>query len=183
MVSEELEGKKVWISAQTGKIYISCPPDEGFALAEQLSKTDLTNKAEVEKILQNVAELTSRGIGDHVILGPFKPNGAFIQEALDTDGIFWDVGDELWEALDSTGIDMFDANHQFIQLHVNNGIDRFDVINTDVAEVLENANNNPPKPWGEIKYTEKEIMDLVTMPDAPYQLVNNSWVRVDLIDK
>jgi hypothetical protein len=34
----------------------------------------------------------------------------------------------------------------------------------------------------DIKYTEKEILDLATMPDIPYQLIGNSWVREDLIN-
>ena len=180
-ISTELGGKKVWVSAKTGSVYVSSPPAEGFALVEQLSKIDLTNKAEVEKILHRIAELTSRGSGNHVILGPFKPNGAFIQEALDTGGVFWDVGDELWEALDKTGIDMFSTNDQFLRVQMERGIERFDIIKTDVYEVIDNINDSPPIDWKDIKYTEKEIMDLATMPDSSYQLVDNSWVRVDLV--
>ena len=179
-ISEELGGMKVWVSAKTGSIYVSSPPPEGFVLAEQLSRTDLTNKDEVEKILRRVAELTSRGSGDHVVLGPFKPNGRFIQEALDTNGVFWDVGDELWEALEKTGIDMFNANDQFIRVHIDNGINRFDVIDVNVNKVINEINNGAPRDWTSIKYTEKEILDLASMPDIPYQLVDNSWVKVDL---
>ena len=181
-ISEELGGKNVWVSAKTGSIYVSSPPAEGFLLAEQLSKTDLTKKDEVEKILKRVAELTSRGSGDHVVLGPFGSNGRFIQEALDTDGVFWDVGDDLWEALDKTGIDMFDANDQFLHVQIENGIDRFDVIETNVNKVINDLNKNPSKDWSQIRYTEKEILDLASMPDIPYQLLENSWVRTDLIN-
>lgn len=181
-LSTELGGKKVWVSAKSGSVYVSSPPAEGFALAEQLAKIDLTNRAEVEKILKRVAELTSRGSGNHVILGPFRPNGAFIQEALDTNGVFWDVGDELWEALEKTGIDMFSANDQFLRVQIERGVDRFDIIITEVDEVLNTINDGPPKDWMDIKYTEKEILDLATMPDLPYQLVDNSWIRVDLVN-
>ena len=181
-ISEELGGKKVWVSAKTGSVYVSNPPAEGFLLAEQLSKIDLTNTEEVEKILHRVAELTSRGSGDHVVLGPFKPNGTFIQEALDTDGVFWDVGDELWEALDKSGIDMFRANDQFLRVQIENRIDRFDVVNTNVNKVINDFNSSTPTDWTKIKYTEKEILDLASMPNIPYKLVDNSWVRVDLIN-
>ncbi len=181
-ISEELGGKKVWVSAKTGSVYVSNPPAEGFLLAEQLSKIDLTNTEEVEKILHRIAELTSRGSGDHVVLGPFKPNGTFIQEALDTDGVFWDVGDELWEALDKSGIDMFRANDQFLRVQIENRIDRFDVVNTNVNKVINDFNSSTPTDWTKIKYTEKEILDLASMPNIPYKLVDNSWVRVDLIN-
>jgi Mor family transcriptional regulator len=181
-ISEELGGKKVWVSASTGSIYVSKPPAAGFLLAEQLSKTDLTKRDEVEKILKQVAELTSRGSGNHVILGPFKPNGTFIQKALDTGGVFWDVGDELWEALEKTGVDMFKANDQFLRLHIENGIERFDVIHTNVSKVINDFNSSSPKDWTKIKYTEKEILDLASMPNMPYQLVDNSWIKVDLIN-
>jgi len=179
-ISEELGGKKVWVSAESGSIYVSSPPSEGFALAEQLSKTDLTKSDEVEKILHDVAELTSRGSGDHVVLGPFGSSGTFIQKALDTNGVFWDVGDELWESLENTGVDMFKANDQFLRLHVENGIDRFDVVETNVNKVIDDFDNGAPKNWAKIKYTEKEILDLASMPNIPYQLVNNSWVKTDL---
>jgi hypothetical protein len=181
-ISKELGGKRVLVSAKTGSIYVSSSPVEGLLLAEQLAKTDLTKTDEVEKIFKRVAELTSRGSGNHVVLGPFGTSGTFIQEALDTNGIFWDVGDELWKALDETGVDMFKANDQFLQLHIGNGIDRFDVIRTDVHEVIEYLNDSPPIAWKDIRYTEKEILDLASMPDIPYQLVDNSWVRVDLIN-
>ncbi len=180
-ISQELGGKKVWVSADTSSVYVSAPPAEGLLLAEQLSKIDLTNREEVEKILKRVAELTSRGSGNHVVLGPFGSNGTFIQKALDTDGVFWDVGDELWEALEKTGIDMFEANNQFLRVHIESGIDRFDVIERNVSEVIDDLNMNPPKDWAQIKYTEKEILDLASMPNIPYQLIDNSWVRVDLI--
>ncbi|MEO8327491.1 MAG: hypothetical protein ABI618_16690, partial [Nitrospirota bacterium] len=179
-ISKELGGKKVWISAKTNSIYVSSPPAEGFLLAEQLSKTDLTKTDEVEKILRRVAELTSRGSGNRVVLGPFGPTGTFIQEALDTNGVFWDVGDELWETLEKTGVDMFNANDQFLRVQIENGIERFDVIGTNVDKVIEKFNTGTPEPWGKISYTRKEILDLASMPDIPYQRVGNSWIRVDL---
>jgi hypothetical protein len=92
------------------------------------------------------------------------------------------VGDELWEALDNAGIDMFRANDQFLRVQIENGIDRFDVIGTDVNEVINNLNDSPAIDWDDLKYTEKEILDLATMPDIPYQLIGNSWVRVDIIN-
>jgi len=140
----------------------------------------LTKTDEVEKILHRVAELTSRGSGDHVVLGPYGSSGIFIQDALDTNGVFWDVGDELWEALDETGVDMFKANDQFLRLHIENGIDRFDVVHTNVDKVINDFNVNAPKDWTTIKYTEKEILDLASIPDIPYQLVENSWIKTDL---
>jgi hypothetical protein len=182
-ISAELGGKKVWVSAQTGSIYISKPPEEGFALAKKLAQTDLTNKEEVRKILREIAELTSRGSGNHVVLGPFGAKGDFIQEALDTDGIFWDVGDELWKAIEDTGIDMFELNDQFIQVQISKSVNRFDVIKTDVDEVINSFNNEPPKDWKRIKYTQKEVLSLASLPDIPYQLVDNSWVRLDLIKR
>jgi hypothetical protein len=181
-ISDILGGKKVWVSANTGSVYISSPPADGFLLAEQLSKTDLTKTDEVEKILNEVAKLTSRGSGNHVVLGPFGTNGNFIRKALDTEGVFWDVGDELWEALSNTGIDMFQANDQFLRVQIENGIDRFDVIETDVSKVISDFNKSSPQKWSKIRYTAKEILDLASMPDIPYQLVDNSWIRTDLIN-
>jgi hypothetical protein len=139
----------------------------------------LTKTDEVEKILRRVAELTSRGSGNHVVLGPFGANGNFIQEALDTDGVFWDVGDELWKALENTGLDMFKANDQFLQLQIAREVDRFDIIVSDIDEVLNNINSTAPKKWDEISYTEKEILDLETMPFFSYKRVGNSWFRID----
>jgi hypothetical protein len=181
-ISKELGDKKVWVSAETGSMYVSSPPAEGFLLAEQLSKTDLTKTEEVEKILKRIAELTSRGSGDHVILGPFRPNGTFIQKALDTNGVFWDVGDELWEALDKTGIDMFKANDQFLRVQIERNIDRLDVVGENVDNVIEKFSSGPTENWGKISYTRKEILDLASMPDIPYKQVGNSWVRIDLIE-
>ncbi len=177
-ISKELGGKKVWVSAKTGSMYVSSPPPGAWELVKRLKETDLTNTDEVEKILRQIAELTSRGSGNHVVLGPFKPRGTFIQEALDTDGVFWDVGDELWDALEDTGVDMFKLNDQFLRLHIERGIDRFDVINTNVAKVIDDFNVDPPKEWEEILYREKEILDLASMPDIPYELKGNSWTRV-----
>ena len=70
-------------------------------MVEKLSKIDLSNIDDVREILRQVAELTSRGSGNRVVLGPFEaPRGIFIQEALNNGGIFWDTGDELWEAIE-----------------------------------------------------------------------------------
>jgi len=182
-LSKELGGKKVWVSAKTGLVYVSSPPAEGFLLAEQLSKTDLTKTDEVEKILKRVAELTSRGSGNHVVLGPFRPDGTFIQDALDTNGVFWDVGDELWEALNKTGIDMFKANDQFLLVQIERGIDSFDIVRENVDEVITKFNWGAPEDWSKISYTRKEILDLASMPDIPYRQVGNSWVRIDLIEQ
>ena len=74
---------------------------------------------------------------------------------------------------------MFELNDQFLQVQVSNGIDRFDVIQTDVQKVINDLNKNPPKAWMDIKYTQKEVLDLASAPDLPYRLVNNSWVRID----
>ena len=177
-ISKELkvQREKVWISTETGSLYVSSPPPEGFVLAKQLSQTDPKNVEEVRNIFGQVAKLTSRGSGKHVVLGPFGLKGDFIQKALDTDGIFWDVGDELWEELQKTGIDMFEANDQFLRLHISNGIDRFDIIHTNVGELIDEFNDTAPKTWKRVTYTEKEVLDLATMPDIPYQLKDNSWV-------
>jgi hypothetical protein len=114
------------------------------------------------------------------VLGPFADTGVFIQEALDTGGVFWDVGDDLWNALEATGLDMFKANDQFLRVQVERGIERFDIMKS-VSNVIDTVNDNPPIPWKDIKYTDKEILDLVTMPNFPYKQVDNSWVRIDLI--
>ena len=143
----------------------------------------MTNQEEVEKILKSIAELTTRGAGDHVVLGPFAKTGVFIQEALDTNGVFWDVGDELWTALEESGIDMFKANDQFLRVQIERGINRFDIINTDVSKVLQKLNDGPPIAWNQISYTNKEILDIATMPGIPYELKGNSWVRTELIIK
>lgn len=182
-ISEELNGKRVWISAEQGTVYISNPPSEGFILVQQLKQTDLTKKDEVRKILREIAKLTSRGSGKNVVLGPFGKKGDFIQAALETNSIFWDVGDDLWTAVQDSGIDMFELNDQFLQVQIERGVDRFDFINTNVSEIIDVINNSPPKDWKDVKYTHKEILDLSTMPDIPYQLVDNSWIRTDLVHK
>lgn len=176
-ISNELGGKKVWVSTKTGSVYVSSPPANWIDLVERFKKLDLAKADEVDKMLKEIAELTSRGSGDHVVLGPFARTGAFIQEALDTNGIFWDVGDELWAALAETGIDMFKANDQFIKVQIERGVKSFDIIRTNADDVIQNVNDGPSIGWDDLKYTEKEILDLATMPNIPYKLEGNSWIR------
>jgi hypothetical protein len=76
---------------------------------------------------------------------------------------------------------MFDLNDQFIQLQVEKRVDRFDLIKTDVDKVIRALNDDNLKDWSKISYTEKEILDLASMPDIPYKLINNSWIRTDLV--
>src|SRR5512138_81026 len=136
----------------------------GRALAAQLDVAIKSgDKDAVRSVLRQVAEQTTRGSGNHVVLGPFAPDGAFIQEALDTGGVFWDVGgkDEFWNAMAETGLDMFEANDAFLRLQVERGIDSFDVMTgTNVSEVIKNFNDSPVRPWDKIYYREKEILDL-----------------------
>jgi hypothetical protein len=76
---------------------------------------------------------------------------------------------------------MFKANDQFIKVQIERGVKNFDIINTDVAEVLKHINDSPPIGWKTLTYTEKEILDLATMPNIPYKVEGNSWVKTDLV--
>jgi len=165
-------------------MYVSSPPPEALKLAKQLSEIDLTNIDEVRDILRQIAELTSRGSGNRVVLGPFEaPKGIFIQEALDNGGIFWDTGDELWATIEVTlkkaGIDMFEANDQFVRVQIARGVERFDVVRGNVDNILENFNSGASELWEKISYTRKEVLDLATLPNIPYQRFGNSWIRTD----
>lgn len=121
----EATGKKVWSSSISGAIYIQESAPEAVDAANRLValvKSGTAPQEQIDAVLKELAEATTRGSSDRLILGSFAGNhNGYIQEALDSGGNFFDVGDEVWEILDDNGVDFFKLNEQVVRNQIESG--------------------------------------------------------------
>lgn len=101
-IAEELEaalGRKVWFSSNNGVVYVSRPTKAGLGAVARL-RTALQSRVDDEtiaKLIEEVAMASTRGSGNRVVLGAWKPGGGYIGEAVERGGVFFDTGEEVWE--------------------------------------------------------------------------------------
>ena len=77
---------------------------------------------DVEELLETIATASTRGSGARVVLGRFGDTGTYIQEALDTNGVFYDTSGEVYDRLRGMGFDPIDVNESFLRQQDDAGV-------------------------------------------------------------
>jgi hypothetical protein len=135
---EEATGGKVWFSASSGTIYVSSPSQRGLDAVAQLEMAIRTEADEetISRLVDEIAMASTRGSGNRVVLGAWGRGGEYISEAVEHDGVFFDTGGELWEALEESGLDPFAVNEAFLRKQLEAGVERIDFVSGDIDAIL-----------------------------------------------
>jgi len=122
-------GKKVWSSSVSGAVYIQESTPEAIEAANRL--VELVNRKapqeQIDDALKELAEITVHGTSDRLVLGSFVPEmDGYILGALDSEGGFFDVGNEVWDILNDdilkdNGIEFLDLNRQVLRNQIEAG--------------------------------------------------------------
>jgi len=121
----EATGKKVWSSAISGAIYVQESAPEAIDAAKQLVdlvKSGTASDDQIQAALKKLSEITTHGSSDRLVLGSFAGDcDGYIQEALDSGGNFFDVGDDVWDILNKNEVDFFKLNEQVVRNQIASG--------------------------------------------------------------
>ncbi len=167
-------GLKVWATREKGVIYVSRSTQEGvqyateLAIAHRIGKTD-----EVANLVKKVAEASTRGKGNRVVLGVWQEGGGYIGEAVENGGIFFDAGAEVWEMLKASGVDPWEVNEAFLRQQLEAGVERIDFVGVNVDELLDSTKVWERKPY---RVLEAEFLE-ANAERYGYVRSGNSWIR------
>jgi len=122
-------------------------------------------------VVEEVAAASTRGSGQRVVLGAWRQGGGYIGEAMENGGIFFDTGDEVWEALRKSGVDPWLVNEAFLRRQLEAGVKRVDFASGNVWDTLLD-------PSLMTSYRVKELQWMLDNASKyGYELVGNSWIR------
>jgi hypothetical protein len=160
---------RIWYSESTSQIYVSQPTDLGLNSSNLLSTT-----SDKSKLIEDIAEGSTRGSGNRVVLGPYELGGGYIEEAVENGGIFFDMSDPVWENV-KKDIDPWKVNEQFLKNQLEAGVERIDYTGEDINEIIELYSDIPFEDIPRFGY--KEIIWLYKNAGSGYTLVGNSWIK------
>jgi len=90
---------------------------------------------------------------------------------MENGGIFFDTGDEVWEALRKSGVDPWLVNEAFLRRQLEAGVKRVDFASGNVWDTLLD-------PSLMTSYRVKELQWMLDNANKyGYELVGNSWIR------
>jgi len=122
-------------------------------------------------VVEEVAAASTRCSGQRVVLGAWQQGGGYIGEAIENGGIFFDTGDEVWEALRKSGVDPWLVNEAFLRRQLEAGVKRVDFASGNVWDTLLD-------PSLMTSYRVKELQWMLDNASKyGYELVGNSWIR------
>jgi hypothetical protein len=173
-LSTELGGKKVWVSAENGMVYVSASTDEALMASKMLKDAVASGEmGKIEELAKVIASGSTRGSGDRLVLGAWEEGGGYIGDAVDNGGVFFDIGNDAWTQVKNSGIDPWLVNEQFLQSQLEAGVKRIDFMGDDIFDVLAKYDGVPNPP-----YRVKEIdWLLANAKKYGYVRLDNSWVK------
>jgi hypothetical protein len=172
-LSTELGGKKVWVSAGNGMVYVSASTDEALTASKMLKDAVTSSDTEkIEELVKMIANGSTRGSGDRVVLGAWEEAGGYIGDAVDNGGVFFDTGNDVWIYVKNSDIDPWLVNERFLQDQLESGVKRLDFMGEDIFAVI-----NSPDLKVRTSYRAKEINWLLENAEKyGYTQIGNSWV-------
>jgi hypothetical protein len=174
-VAEELRittGRNVWFS-KNGTIYISRSTHSGIESVARLEMAVKSGTGDdvINQLIEEVAAASTRGSGQRVVLGAWRQGGGYIGEAMENGGIFFDTGDEVWEALRKNGVDPWLVNEAFLRRQLETGVKSIEFVGEDVLDVINNPSTKQTYRAAEIRWL------LNNAANYGYSRVGNRWVR------
>jgi hypothetical protein len=127
----EATGRKIWVSSSPSRIYVSLSTEDGLEAVAKLQAAvkSGTDDKTVHALIEEIARASTRGDGERVVLGAWQEGGGYIDDAVKNGGMFFDTGDEVWQMLQSAGIDPWKVNEAFMQIQMEQGKEFVNVIN------------------------------------------------------
>ena len=131
-----LPRRNVWFSG--GTIYINSPTEDSLKAVAKLQTAVKSGADDATKtrLIEEIVDATTHGSGDRVVLGAWKEKSGYVLEAIRGDGIFFETSDEVWERIESTGVDPWLVNEQFLKNQLESGVERIDFVGEDISDVL-----------------------------------------------
>jgi hypothetical protein len=174
-VAEELRittGRNVWFS-KNGTIYISRSTHTGIESVARLEMAVKSRASDdvINQLIEEVAAAGTRGSGQRVVLGHGSKEAVIIGEAMENGGIFFDTGDEVWEALRKSGVDPWLVNEAFLRRQLETGVKSIEFVGEDVLDVINNPSTKQTYRVAEIQWL------LNNAANYGYSRVGNRWVR------
>ncbi len=173
------------VSVKTGLTYISKSSAEAIKTITNLVEVGMKSDQTPELIAKFFRE-TVHNSGNTMILGKFELFGGYIKRSLDELGTrFWDTGSKAWEILDNAAkakkIDVYDVNSGMLREAIDDGVDTFNYIEGSVKSIVTKHNLHKLE-WEKISYAEKEILDLLTMPDLTVKITEGINDATNLVE-
>ncbi len=188
-------GQNAWGSPTDGNIYLSTTSPRAITALQQLVEEGPLNPNRAA-LIRILGEESMRGTGDRLILGPYKEStggvpitidgveqGLYIQQALNENGLFFDLGSnqikietnvgDMWTLLEKNDIDPFLVNESTLQIAVENKVPiDFKLVDVD-AELAKFA----LRPDAEVPVRVREMRWLVeNAEEYGYVKEGNSWL-------
>jgi hypothetical protein len=169
-------GLQVWLDRTTGRLYVSLPKPAAMETAQKLAQVvqaQGSQAEEVQALVRQLARLSTRnGEADVVVLGPWAPDGFYIQQALERNAAFFDTSDEVWQVLKDSGLDPWEVNEAFMEEMEQQGkrfVHVLDLSDKDEAKALDAAMKLP---LSEVEAAVREKLGHV-----PYRYKEMVWLR------
>jgi hypothetical protein len=166
-------GQPVWASSSTGMIYVSKSTEDALDASKMLDDAFASgNKDDIAALIEIIAEGSTRGSGDRVVLGAWKAGDGYIGDAVENGGIFFDTGSEVWTQVNNSGIPPWEVNEQFLKNQLESKVGRIDFVGEDIFDVI-----NSPDLNVNTSFRAKEIDWLLKNAEKyGYVRIGNSWV-------
>jgi hypothetical protein len=143
---------------------------EEVGVASQLREA-AAGGGDMSGLVQKLADMSTRGSGDRLVLGKFVEGGGYIKEAQTNGGRFFLTGKGVYEALGDFRKDLaWAVNEQVLKSALESGIDRVEFVGESIKDVLQKAE-------GSARYREVNWM-LDNADRYGYKQVGNSWIKV-----
>ena len=136
--------------------------------ASLLRKAGLHSE-EGARFVKALAEQSTHGVGDRVVLGKWVKGGGYIAEAKRHGGIYFETAEGVWEALGKDPELAWAVNEQFLRNQLEAGVSRIEFVGETIAEI-ESA-------WGTFRWRELQFLKKHASQYG-YELIGNAWVKV-----
>ena len=163
---------RIWYSEATGQVYVSNSTAQALSASQKLQSVNARGD-DISSLISEIAEGSTHGSGNRVVLGAYDPNGGYIGDAIENGGIFFDTGDVVWDNLKNSGVDdLFLVNERFLINQLESKVDRIDFVGEDIWSVV---NSQDPKVSNSFRAQEINWL-LKNAGNYGYELQGSSWI-------
>ncbi len=124
------------------------------------------------RLIKALAEQSTRGSGNRVVLGKWVEGGGYVAEAKKHGGIYFETAEGVFEALGKDRELAWAVNEQFLRNQLEAGVNRIELVGETISEVLSSPTRSQSFTAREIRFLMREAANY------GYELVGNSWIKV-----